>query len=83
MILPTKHLSADRALIGVGTDVLTCLHAADLNISDLWSEVRKVRTDLGFSPIGFDWFTLAICFLYSIRAIDIRGDKIFVPGAKE
>lgn len=43
MILPTKHLREDRALITVGAELLKLLDEPK-TVSHLWDEVRRERT---------------------------------------
>ena len=68
MILPGKHLGYDRALLGVGGELLTQLNEPR-TVSELWERTRQTRSDQSF-PITFDWFILALSFLYAIAAID-------------
>jgi hypothetical protein len=42
MILPGKHLSPHRALIGVGAEILVQLDRPR-EVSDLWDRVRAAR----------------------------------------
>ena len=46
MILPTKHVRPDRALIGVGAEVLEILKRP-MTMSRLWDEVRGRRSQHG------------------------------------
>src|SRR3546814_4724307 len=56
MILPTKHIRPDRALLAVGADVLGCLREP-MTVSRLWDEIRAARADRTVSaPISYDWF---------------------------
>jgi hypothetical protein len=78
MILPSKHLSQNRALVGVGADILSQLQEP-ITVSELWERVRdtrKMRADE--SPLPFDWFVLALTFLHAIYVVDIAGGTIFV-----
>ena len=68
MILPAKHLRHDRALLGIGAELLAQLSEPH-TISELWERTRLARSDKT-APITFDWFILAVSFLYSIAAID-------------
>lgn len=70
MILPTKHLSVSRSLIGIGAEVLLLLERSQ-NISSLWYKIKimpNVRT--------FENFTLALDFLFMINAIKLEGGYI-------
>ena len=60
MILPTKHLRPDRALLAVGADLLVSLREP-MTVSRLWDDVRSNRGDAGEpAPISYDWFILAL-----------------------
>lgn len=73
MILPGKHLSPHRAIVGVGAEILAQLDRPR-DVSELWERVRASRAALQeASPISFDWFVLALTFLYAIKAIDESG----------
>lgn len=74
MILPTKHLTADRALLGLGAEVLKLL-SEPRTLSSLWYELRESRRDS--SIVTYDWFILCLCFLNTIQAVEIRDDKIY------
>ena len=70
MILPTKHLPQDRALLGVGAEILGHLKQPR-SVSELWEAVREARRrNPGSAPLSFDWFVLALNLLYAIAAID-------------
>jgi hypothetical protein len=76
MILPSKHLSQNRALVGVGADIISQLQEP-ITVSELWDRVRGIRgarTDE--APLSFDWFVLALTFLHAIYVIDINGGTI-------
>jgi hypothetical protein len=74
MILPTKHVRADRALIGVGAEVLDILKRP-MTMSRIWDEVRGRRTQYApTAPIDYKWFILSLDLLYIIGAVDFdRG----------
>lgn len=67
MILPGKHLKQDRALLGIGGDILNALEQGQ-TVSELWQRVQKGRSVLAH-PLSFDWFVLSLSFLYAIDAI--------------
>ena len=76
MILPSKHMQPDRALIAVGADILAVLPAAS-PVSEIWDRVRARRAARqNVSPITFDWFTLAMALLYALHAIEMDGDLV-------
>ncbi|CAO4145467.1 hypothetical protein LPLAFNJD_LOCUS1948 [Methylorubrum aminovorans] len=71
MILPGKHLRPDRALLGVGGDILTVL-AGPAPVSHLWEGVCELRASReNPSPLTFDWFVLALSLLYAMKAVDL------------
>ena len=74
MILPTKHIRPDRALLTVGGDLLVTLREP-MTVSRLWDDVRAKRGDSGEpAPINYDWFVLALDLLFMIGAIELdRG----------
>ena len=74
MILPTKHVRAYRALIGVGAEVLATLKRP-MTMSGLWDAVRGKRSlHSSTAPIDYQWFVLALDLLYAIGAVDFdRG----------
>jgi hypothetical protein len=74
MILPTKHVPADRALIGVGAEILRILNRP-MTMSKLWDEMRNRRNLQSAAPaIDYQWFVLSLDLLYIMCAIDFdRG----------
>jgi hypothetical protein len=72
MILPSKHLGTDRALLFIGANLLRRLDHAK-TVSQLWSEVAK-RSRSTDHPPTFEWFVLALDLLYATGAVDVdRG----------
>lgn len=70
MILPTKHLPPDRALLGIGAEILGQLKEPR-SVSELWEAVRQARGLIpSAAPLSFDWFILALNLLYAISAVD-------------
>ena len=70
MILPTKHLPPDRALLGIGAEILSQL-MEPRSVSELWEAVRQARGRIPNSaPLSFDWFVLALNLLFTISAVD-------------
>lgn len=75
MILPTKRLNPDRALLGVGAEVLTFLDEPK-TVSRLWEEIRQARAQRKHAAVAYDWFVLALDLLYLLNAIDMERGKI-------
>ena len=74
MILPSKHLTNDRALLGVGAAILGHLDE-DRTVSELWERVRADHSHAEVPP-SFDWYVLALAFLHAIAAIDYHNGVI-------
>lgn len=70
MLLPSKGVSAERALITVGSELLECLETPK-SVSALWEQYivrlqRPERTD----HVTFDWFSLALASLFAISLVE-------------
>lgn len=70
MILPTKHISQNEALIGVGATLLAHINGP-VTVSGLWERLRS-EPNVG----TFERFVLASNLLYLIGAIDIKDGLI-------
>lgn len=80
MILPSKHLPQDRALLTVGAAILRHL-SHPLTVSALWEQMSSAAADHNASsPIRYDGFVLALDLLFLVGAIDLR-EGLLVRGA--
>ena len=68
MLMPTKHIKTENALIGVGGEVLALLDR-DKTVSRLFYDLQDRRRLNKLTTIHFDWFLLALDFLFSVGAI--------------
>lgn len=69
MILPTKHLRPERALISVGARVLQLL-GEPKTVSRLWEDVRnQLAKEPAAWELPWDWFVLALDLLHAVGAI--------------
>lgn len=76
MILPTKYLSHDRALLSVGAEILAQLKEPR-TVSELWECVREGRNKcVAATPLSFDWFVLALNLLYAVTAIEYSNGVV-------
>ena len=77
MILPSKHLQEDRSLLAVGGRILSSIHE-DSTVSSIWEEIRSGRSRVvnENDRLSFDWFILALDFLYIAGAIELDGSGI-------
>ena len=73
MILPSKHLPHDRALLSVGGMVLANL-SRPKTISGLWGEFSRgpENHQVPDKRIGFDGFVLALDLLFLLGAIELN-----------
>lgn len=80
MILPTKGVGADKALLSVGADILRSL-AGPKTVSRLWSDLREQNAET--LQITFDWFVLALDLLYVMGVVEyVAGQVHRVPPAE-
>lgn len=76
MILPTKRISQDRALLSIGADILFLLREPK-TVSLLWEEFQRAREGTkGTKTVTYDWFVLALDFLYTLHAIELEHGRI-------
>lgn len=72
MILPTKHIRPERALLTIGGELLTRLREPS-TVSRLWDDVRRDRGDPAEpASITYDWFVLALDLLFMVGAIEFE-----------
>ena len=65
MIMPSKYLREDEALIGVSAAVLTLVEKSN-NLTTLWESAKHINT------IGsFERFVLALDLLYLLDLVDL------------
>jgi hypothetical protein len=75
MLMPTKHIKTENALIGVGAEILMILDIAK-TASVLFVELQNERRKNHLATIHFDWFLLAVDFLFSVGAIRFESGLI-------
>lgn len=68
MILPTKRITEDRSLLGIGSDILPLLDEPK-TVSRLWTEFQERRCRTAFSIVTYDWFVMALDLLFMLNAI--------------
>jgi hypothetical protein len=72
MILPSKHLSQDRALLTVGALILRHL-SEPVTVSALWEQVSPSgRDEKTVPPLRYDAFVLALDLLFLMGALELR-----------
>lgn len=70
MILPSKHISQDHALIGVGAILLSEIDRPR-TVTQIWESVRRAR-EVG----NFERFVLALDMLYIVGAVQLEDGLI-------
>jgi len=73
VILPTKGIRPDKALLSVGASVLRAL-SEPKTVSRLWSEI-SVQNEHELQ-ISFDWFVLALDLLFVIDAVQYASGRV-------
>jgi hypothetical protein len=72
VILPSKHLSQERALLTIGGWILQHLRYPK-TVSALWEETPRAENAPKLtSPLSYDSFVLALDLLYLINAIEME-----------
>lgn len=75
MIMPTKHIKTENALIGVGAELLILLDR-DKTVSRLFHDLQEGRRENDLTTIHFDWFLLAVDFLFTVGAVRFESGLI-------
>jgi len=70
MILPTKHLSPERSIIFVSSEVFDLIGRRS-TVSSIWINLQdNHKASLRVGDVPYDWFILALDFLYIVGAIE-------------
>lgn len=76
MILPTKHLSPERSIISVSSEVFELIGRRS-TVSSIWANLQeKHKASLRVGDVPYDWFILALDFLYIVGAIEEKQGLI-------
>lgn len=69
MLLPTKGIEPQRALLTIGATLISLLETP-ATVSGLWERFSQdTNEERGDSKITFDWFALALSMLFTIGAV--------------
>ena len=76
MLLPTKHLPENRALLTVAGELGQFL-SKPRTVSSLWDATQRDGS-IGGGPgtLSFDWFVLAVDLLFALQAIELVDGKV-------
>lgn len=76
MILPTKRVDEDRALITLAAKVLENLDESK-TVSRLWDEIGQNRQKAGsITLVTYDWFVLSLDLLFALGAINFENGRL-------
>jgi len=76
MILPTKGLGPERAMLTIGAKILELL-TEPKTVSRLWDELGHAMAErLATRIIPYDWFVLTLDLLYMLGAVEADHGKI-------
>nr|VFK55579.1 MAG: hypothetical protein BECKTC1821F_GA0114240_100736 [Candidatus Kentron sp. TC] len=78
MILPSKHISQERALLTIGARILRRLDHPK-TVSAVWEEfsARAGEASHTTPSIGYDYFVLALDLLFLMGAIEPRDGLLY------
>ena len=79
VLLPTKHLRADRSLLAVGAVILKHVKTP-IAFSELWQKTRKDWERVRMTTLSYDVFLSALSILYAMGAVEHEGGIIRRPG---
>lgn len=83
MLVPTKGIPQDRALLTVGAQIIQVLDRP-LTVSQVWARVRERRSEEDRShDLPFWWFALALDVLFALGAVEFRGSVLQVADDRD
>ncbi|GLZ09645.1 hypothetical protein Acsp03_71110 [Actinomadura sp. NBRC 104412] len=72
MIVPTKGVAPQRALLAVGAQIILATGAQPVTIDQAWRRLLAWREDNRHTaPVPFWWFALALDVLYAMDLVDL------------
>lgn len=73
MIIPTKGINPNKALLTVSGQIINMLDEP-MTVSKLWTSFRDQISTNEESAIGFDWFVLSLDLANILGLIDLGSD---------
>jgi len=70
MILPDKHITPRRSIVGMGAIILRQL-SQPRTVSSLWESARKIH-----ELENFNRFVVALSFLKAVGAVELEAGKL-------
>jgi hypothetical protein len=76
VLLPSKAISTDQALVAIGGQILKQLDRPG-TVSAVWDRLDEWRQTRHFnSALPFWWFALSLDTLYAIGAIELENGEL-------
>lgn len=72
MILPTKGILPQKAIVSVSGEILRLLTESK-TVSRLWDDFRKAKEQ---ADVTFDWFVLGLDFLCLLGAVEFDRGRV-------
>ncbi|MFY9262294.1 MAG: hypothetical protein GX483_00645 [Actinomycetaceae bacterium] len=70
MLLPTKGISPEKALLTVGASLLTLIDQP-VTVSGLWERFKIQKEEHETQTVvSFDWFAMALTMLFALQAVE-------------
>jgi hypothetical protein len=80
MLLPSRTVSSQRALLSVAAQIALQLDAPR-TVTETWTRLKEWRVERGFDqPITFGWFVLALDMLYALDLVEFDGRTLRRTG---
>lgn len=76
MIVPTKGVAPQRALLAVGAQIALATGRQPVTITQAWRRLLTWRAENDHrAPIPFWWFALALDMLYAMGLVDLDAES--------
>lgn len=82
MILPTKHLTVERSLLGIATKILKML-SQPRTVSYLWEIFNDKCSQENFAPVSYEWFILGIDLLFILNIASYKNGQLIKNYKKQ
>ncbi|NVI86047.1 ABC-three component system middle component 6 [Actinomadura sp. BRA 177] len=76
MIVPTKGIAPQRALLAVGAQIVLATGRQPVTITQAWRRLLTWREENRHkAPIPFWWFALALDVLYALGLVELDAES--------
>lgn len=76
MIVPTKGIAPQRALLAVGAQIVLATGRQPVTITQAWRRLQAWREENRHkAPVPFWWFALALDVLYALDLVDFDAES--------